>query len=200
MLLTFVEPNGNTNSVESKLSILEMIQMHHTQGMSWYNFKTPEITIAGKAGLNYTQIEKLRRSQTWREEATNFIKSVDGLELTDDTLKNLGCMPPQRKSQPQKGNRNGKSGMSKDRYATFGENVVREMVAREYAKLPENKVVTLDWANESFEVYSQAFNLSNFKLPPLPDKPKAQTQAEKNAELLAEIERLKAQLAAKEGE
>ena len=199
MILTFVDPNGNEGSVESALSIQEMLTLRHEENMPWYSFRQPETTIAGRAGLSYGKMETLRRSQTWREEATAFIAATDRLELTDATLKALGCMDAARKPQPQKGNRSGRKNgnvMSKSQCTEFGELVIQRFVESVHLKIQEDKMVTFDWAIESLEVVMDAFNASYAELPPLPDKPKAQTQAEKNAAMQDEIADLKAQVAA----
>ena len=195
MTLTYVDKYGNSASVESNLSITEMITLRH-EGTTLYNFKTPEVTIAGKAGLSYKDLESLRRSQTWHEEATLFIEDTAGLEHSDATLKKLGYMAGERKSQPQKGNRNGSGGMSKASYTEFGELVVKELVQTDHLKVPEDKMVTMEWAKNSWGIVKGAFNASDAELPALPDKPKAQTAAEKTAAYEAEIESLKAQIAA----
>lgn len=200
MILTVVNPNGNEGSVVSALSIQEMLTLKHEEGLPWYNIQKPaESTIAGCAGLSYVKMEALRRSQTWREEATAFIAATDGLELTDATLKALGCMDAARKSQPQKGNRSGRKNgnvMSKSQCTEFGELVIQRFVESVHPKIQEDKMVTFDWATESLEVVMDAFNVSYAELPPLPDKPQSFTVAEKNVALQSQVEELMAQVAA----
>ena len=200
MTLTYVDKDGNSAEVESKLSITEMIQLHHVDGLAWYSADKTKDPVNERAGLSYVQIEDLRRSQTWRETATVFIEDTEGLEHSDATLKKLGCMDPKgRKSQPQKGNRNGGkkgSGMSKASYQEFGELVVTELVQTDHLKVPEDKMVTMEWAKNSWGIVKGAFNASDTELPALPDKPKSLTASEKNAALKAEVESLKAQIAA----
>ena len=199
MTLTYVDREGNSASVESTLSIREMLTIRHEESLSWYNYQKPTSTIAGRAGLNYTQMESLRRSRTWHEEATLFIEDTGGLEQTDTTLAKLGYMAGERKSQPQKGNRNGgkkNGGMSKASYQEFGELVITELVQTDHLKVPEDKMVTMEWAKNSWGIVKGAFNASDAELPALPDKPKSLTASEKNAELQSEVERLRAEIEA----
>ena len=198
MTLTYVDANGNSASVESNLSIQNMLTLRHTEKMSWYNNDKPETTVAGKSGLSYVQMESLRRSLTWREEATAFIDATEGLDYSEENLKKLGCMSAERKSQPQKGNRNGgkkNGGMSKSSYTEFGELVVTELVQTNYLKVPEDKMVTLDWAKTNWGIVKGAFNVSDAELLDLPDKPKSHTMSEKNAALEAQVAELSAQIA-----
>ena len=195
MTLTYVDRHGVSASVESNLSIRNMLTLRHAEGASWYNQKNPAMTVAGKAGLNYNQLESLRRSDTWREEATVFIEDTEGLEHSEATLKKLGYMPGGRQSQPQKGNRsggsNGAAGMSKARYEELGEFVVAELTNKG-ADVPEEKMVTLDWSKRAVSMAISTFRgTEDAVFPLLPEKPKTQTPAE----MKAEIERLKAQIA-----
>lgn len=146
MLLTFVDRNGNSAEMTSAISITEMIGLRH-EGAKFYNHKAPACTIADAACLSYTNLETLRRSQTWMNELTEFIAKVDSLEDTEATRKHLGEMPAERKSQPQKGNRNGSNGgMSKGAYQALGQLAVERMTR---GFVPEDKMVTAEWATDN---------------------------------------------------
>ena len=198
MTLTFVDTNGNENSIGSSLSIQNMLTLRQTEKMSWFNSKKPETTIAGRAGLNYVQMESLRRSLTWHEEATAFIDATAGLEYSDETLKFLGCMSAERKSQPQKGNRNGggngSAGMSKTKYQELGEHLVAKLT-NNGDSVPDDCIVTLDWAKESATMVVTEFQERESVLPAFPKKSKKLTDAEKNVALEAQVEALNAQIA-----
>ena len=101
MQINFVDIDGAEASIDSKLSIPQMLELRH-EGVTWY--ATSGDTICLRAGLSYVQMERMRRAPIWRDHVKEFL-TYKGLELSDANFKKYGCMPPKRKSQPQKGAR-----------------------------------------------------------------------------------------------
>ena len=99
MQINFVDIDGAEASIDSKLSIPQMLELRH-EGVTWY--ATSGDTICLRAGLSYVQMERMRRAPIWRDHVKEFL-TYKGLELSDANFKKYGCMPPNRKSQPQKG-------------------------------------------------------------------------------------------------
>ena len=116
MQINFVDIDGAEASIDSKLSIPQMLELRH-EGVTWY--ATSGDTICLRAGLSYVQMERMRRAPIWRDHVKEFL-TYKGLELSDANFKKYGCMPPERKSQPQKGargisNRHTESGLERFR-------------------------------------------------------------------------------------
>ncbi len=116
MQINFVDIDGAEASIDSKLSIPQMLELRH-EGVTWY--ATSGDTICLRAGLSYVQMERMRRAPIWRDHVKEFL-TYKGLELSDANFKKYGCMPPRRKSQPQKGvrgisNRHAESGLERVR-------------------------------------------------------------------------------------
>lgn len=95
MQLTFVDRDGVSLMMESNISIPDMIEMRH-HGAQFYNHQRPDGTVAGVAGLNYSQLETLRSSQTWEDESNSFIRHM-GLYDSDKVRESLGVMGSSRR-------------------------------------------------------------------------------------------------------
>lgn len=90
MQLTFVDRDGVSLMMQSNLSITEMIRLRH-DGALFFNRGYPKGTVADMAGLNYDQLETLRSSQTWEDEANEFIRHM-GLLDSNKVRKDLGVI------------------------------------------------------------------------------------------------------------
>ena len=101
MQINFVDIDGAEASIDSKLSIPQMLELKH-EGVIWYARSGD--TICLRAGLSYVQLERMRRAPIWRDHVEEFL-IYKGLELSDANFKKYGCMPPERKSRQPKGAR-----------------------------------------------------------------------------------------------
>ena len=99
--INFVDIDGAEASIDSKLSIPQMLELRH-EGVTWYARSGD--TICLRAGLSYVQLERMRRAPIWRDHVKEFL-TYKGLELSDANFKKYGCMPPERKSRSPKGAR-----------------------------------------------------------------------------------------------
>ena len=193
MVLTFVDRDGVSHTVESKMTILEIIECRYEDMTPWipyYAHLKSEDTITGMSGLSWQVLDVIRRSQIWEDEVVSFVNSTDGLELTEKTRRDLGILPRDKKSYKGK--------FPKSGYKEIGQVVMSRLTDND--QIPEGKMVTLEWAIESVKIIFDWFDVSDdIEIPQLPDKP--MTQAEelrsyrsKADAMRAEIESLKSQI------
>ena len=139
MQINFVDINGAEASIDSNLSIPQILELRH-EGVIWYAMYGDSLCL--RAGLSYVQMERMRRAPIWKDHVEKFL-TYNGLELSDANFKKYGCMPPMRKSQPQKGVR----GIS-NRYTESGLERVRES-SRKSATIEEPEQIREGSASET---------------------------------------------------
>ena len=182
MKITFVNADGATASVDSKLSIRQMIDLRVDEGLSLYAAPSSGAdNVALRAGLSYVQLEALRRSPEWREASVQKIKAMGSdLDINDPkTQKLFGVMGATRKTRPT----GPREGITKGQLSDIGEHVVSVLTPSE---IPEDRMVTMvaELRAEKERLEAEIAVL------------RKKTAADMVAELRAEKERLEAEIAA----
>ena len=200
--LTFTTPEGATpkasKTLELKLTPARMISKR-VAGASWWKNggggNAAEGTVAFDAGVpKYPDIEFIRRSPEFAQAATEHAEK-HGLVADDATLKQLGCLPPERK--PKASSKRG--GITSAELTDVARDVIAELTAfvTDGGVVPDDRHVTKAWVEAALKHALDNIKKAALKqFPELPAKPTPKTKAQEVAELKAQIAELTAQLAA----
>ena len=107
------------NTVESALRLrhLKHVPFIDTTSLE----KDSKVTMASHLGLDYSQMEFLRRSPEFAGEVLRYIKNAGTLSDTKSTRKMLGVMPRERNTR----NRDGSPGFTKSHIEEFGNSIIK---------------------------------------------------------------------------
>lgn len=188
MAYDFVVTNplsGKQKTLQLSDTVQNALRLKHTQEVSFYNADAEQQTMASLLGLNYPQIESLRRSPEFDREVETFI-SMNSETLTDtpELRAKLGVMGPERLTRASK------SALTKANCQLLGEQFVERLVVATQPLEGENTFLSVDYAAMVLGEYV----FFSDSLPPLPEKPVKPKAQDKTAALEAEVESLRQQL------